>query len=82
MHKLGREPDGKFWFVWNPHGRNPTKAHTSSDDAEREAQRLASQNPSEVFVVLEAVSAFRTVAPPTPPVERVDLGAVSDGIPF
>lgn len=45
----------RFWMVWNPHGRAPTYKHFSRADAEKEAERLAHNNPSQSFYVLKAV---------------------------
>ena len=69
----------KFWMV---KGEGPTNVrHFSREDAEREADRLACENPGFPFFVLEAVSRHRKVD-----VERIDLrgkaDAEDDQIPF
>ena len=46
----------KFWMVYNPGNRGPTIEHGSLQFAEREAGRLAKENPGKKFVVLEAIS--------------------------
>ncbi len=77
---LGRPSDGKFWMVWCPTARPPTKAHKSIGDALDEARRLAGECPGEVFIVLEAITAFRVQKQP---VSEVSLGSIEgDEIPF
>lgn len=74
---------GKFWFVWNPMGRNPQYMHPSKYAAEAEAKRLASENPGHEFIVLKSVSGFVAGLPPTPPANKIDLDKyVYDNIPF
>jgi len=82
MEPIGRKEDGKFWMVWSPQGRAPTKAHRSYDDAAKEASRLARSQADSIFVVLEALAAFRTEKPQPPPIECVPLAEVTDEIPF
>lgn len=67
----------RFWMV---KGSGPSSYHHESlEGAEREAERLAAENPGRIFYVLEAVAAFRKVA-----VERVSLRPDADDpeIPF
>lgn len=69
----------KFWMI---KGAGPTSVrHPRRDIAESEADRLARQNPGEVFVVMEAVSAHRIVD-----VERIrfrdDDAGNDEKIPF
>ena len=46
---------GRFWLVWNPAGRSPSHRHKSIEDAVKEAERLARQEPGQRFIVLEAL---------------------------
>ncbi len=74
---------GKFWFVWNPHGRNPSHMHATKDNAINEARRLATQNPGHDFIVLKSVAGFTVDLPPPPPVKQIDMAEyVHDNIPF
>lgn len=66
-----------FWLVWNPNGRNPTFRHAFEENAIREAERLARDNPGETFVVLASVAA-RSVSD----MQRLDLRPPRDDIPF
>lgn len=43
-----------FWVVWNPAGRTPTFKHYDQAEAVREAERLATANPGQKFIVLES----------------------------
>lgn len=52
----------RFWMVLNDnssiaYGHGPTFRHSSRDDADLEAQRLATKNPGVKFFVLETVAA-------------------------
>lgn len=47
----------KFWMVYGVNKGAPTMRHPSSELAEREAERLARNNPGVTFCVLEAVLA-------------------------
>lgn len=47
-----------FWCVWADGGGTPTVKHSGYEDARREAQRLARNNPGQRFVVLAAAVAF------------------------
>lgn len=44
-----------FWLVWNPNGKNPQRRHDEVSAAISEAERLANQNPGEIFIVVESV---------------------------
>lgn len=46
----------KFWMVYCPTKNPPSFRHETRGLAESEAERLAKQNPGEIFVVLEAIS--------------------------
>lgn len=45
----------KFWMVWNPDGRAPTRMHGTRETADAEAERLARSCPGNTFFVLKAV---------------------------
>ena len=64
----------KFWVVWNPAVGAPTMRHPARELAEREAERLASQNPRDHFIVLEALSVSR--------VRNVITEALFEALPF
>ncbi|MDQ2762675.1 MAG: hypothetical protein M3Y22_04050 [Pseudomonadota bacterium] len=49
---MSRSIEPPFWLVWNEKGFPPKFKHTSSYDAEAEAQRLAAAKPGTSFVVL------------------------------
>ena len=70
----------RFWMVWNPDGRGPRYEHMSRSNADREAQRLARENPGQEFYVLKAVAGFVTQHQP---VESIKLRKPQeDDIPF
>lgn len=72
MHMLR---NATFWMVWNPEGRAPTYKHTAFDSAVQEAERLARENPGQVFVVLSSVCARVSGD------LRIDL-QYDEGVPF
>jgi hypothetical protein len=43
-----------FYTVWRMGGPSPTVQHRFVGDAEREAERLARQNPGATFTVMES----------------------------
>jgi hypothetical protein len=45
-----------FWMVWNQNGHMPKFKHSTEELARREAARLASQNPGEIFIVLQSIA--------------------------
>lgn len=51
----------KHWLVYRRNGRSPRHRHPSLAEAVAEARRLASLQPGCVFLVLEAVDAYRAV---------------------
>lgn len=69
--------DNPGWLVWNPEGQHPRVTHDRMDGAEREASRLARENPGHRFFVLAPVGvAFVERAPSV--YRRLD----PDDIPF
>lgn len=75
--------EGKFWFVWNPSGRNPRHAHETRESADAEAKRLAYANPGETFVVLKSVAGFRSHVSDPVSLSLADCRAQAcDDIPF
>lgn len=52
-----------FWVVWNPGHGSPRVRHESQTVAEREAHRLAIENPGVEFYVLAAVKEFKARDP-------------------
>ncbi len=71
---------GRFWFVWNPIGRNPSYMHASRHSADCEARRLAEENPGQQFIVLKSVGGFEV---PKVSAERIDMEKFTyDNIPF
>ena len=47
-----------FFMVWNPNGYPPRVQHGDRASADREATRLARENPGQRFVVLMAMAEF------------------------
>ena len=45
-----------FYLVWNPNGWPPKYEHRNYESAEREATRLARENPNQKFYVLAPLS--------------------------
>lgn len=64
----------RFYMIWNPQGRHPTAKHPTIHTARDEAQRLATENPGQRFVILMAVEFMEAVRPVT--------HAAYDDIPF
>lgn len=71
--------DERFWMVWNPGGRAPSRRHASRNAADAEAKRLASANPGQRFFVLKAVGG---VLAESPKISEIKLTKPSDEIPF
>lgn len=44
-----------FWVVMNPQGNAPKFMHPSESAATIEAERLARENPGQVFYVMESI---------------------------
>lgn len=66
-----------FWLVWSPSGaRPPAHRHATEADAEREAERLADQNPGAEFYVVAPI--YHVVAQR----RLTERFLVDDGIPF
>ena len=72
---------GPFWMVYGMSQGAPHFKHPSLEDAKREAERLAAENPGVLFCVLEVVGAC-IAEMPKPPVRDVPLDKLSDQIPF
>ncbi len=53
----------KFWIVWNPEGRNPSRRHDKGALAVTEAGRLARANPGQQFFVMEVMGFARVEKP-------------------
>ena len=73
----------RFWMVYNtsPNGRAPTYPHQSRDAADREAQRLARENPGQCFIVLKSMGGFLAERPDVQQIKIVDNDHFDD-IPF
>lgn len=52
----------RFWMVWRVGGSYPTRAHYDYTEAEREVKRLASENPTATFALLESVVFYKVPA--------------------
>lgn len=53
--KPGSQPKPAFWLVWREGGNStPHFKHTSEEEAEKEAERLAASYPGVAFYVLPA----------------------------
>lgn len=77
------DPIAKFWMVWGVQRGSPHYRHHDKASAVKEARRLASVTPGELFVVLAAVDAYRVAVPepskvPLTKPERIP----DDDIPF
>lgn len=81
MHN--KDKRSRFWLVFNisPSGRAPTYPHTSREAADKEASRLARQNPGQCFIVLKSMGGFIAEQPEVRPVKIVAQKALDD-IPF
>lgn len=71
-----------FYLVWRVGGRAPTYVHRTYQGAEAEAKRLAREVPTEDFVVLGAISAWRQ--PEVLKIETADISyrITEEEIPF
>lgn len=67
-----------FWMVWQAGGNAPTYKHGMESSAEREAERLARENPGTAFYVLQSVSGALVEVPLPPPVKKLK----AEDIPF
>jgi hypothetical protein len=54
----------EFWFVWTKKGHIPRHSHTTRDEAEKEAERLALINPGRKYIVLGAEKKIVAIAEP------------------
>lgn len=71
----------KFWLVWNVGGYAPKRQHWTKEAAQKEAQRLAKENPGLTFAVMSCVGAFICSPSPVEPVKIVKRPVEQD-IPF
>ena len=82
----------RFWMVWSPQGRAPTRPHFSEEEALQEASRLVNLPHSDgPFFVLEAqhrleierrpVKTTKLLDEPYTEIERSEYES-GDGIPF
>ena len=55
--------ENTFWYVFNPTGGPPRVRHNSEESARLEAERLAENNPGEVFQVLKYVASCHSPFP-------------------
>ena len=55
LNEVKEEPKQELYVIWNPKGSNPKYKHTTLEEAEKEAERLANANPNQEFYVLIAV---------------------------
>lgn len=54
--EIKEEPKQELYVIWNTANRNPMHKHTTFEDAEKEAERLAIANPNQEFYVLKAIN--------------------------
>jgi|GEM_PF-846865 len=79
------EEQSRFWMVYNtgPYGGAPFHKHQSRESADKEAQRLARENPGQSFIVLKSMGGFRAAEPRIEPVKMVAMEKLfGDDIPF
>jgi len=50
----------KFWYVYNPHRKAPTRQHATLADAMKEANRLAQEGIG-MFYILEAIGMVQSI---------------------
>jgi hypothetical protein len=53
----------EFWMVWRFNGQGPTRQYEYFDDAKKEAERLAANNPGVKFVVLRSIGYCEIINP-------------------
>ena len=83
MRKI--EEQARFWMVYNtgPYGRPPLHKHPSRESADKEAQRLAKENPGQPFIVLKSMGGFRALDPKVEPIKMTAMSdLLGDDIPF
>lgn len=52
--------ENSFYLIWSPEGLTPPKyTHDTLENAQREANRLASVNPNRSFYVVKALSVHK-----------------------
>jgi len=64
--------EDEFYLVWEPMSGYARYQHKYRHDAEREAERLASENPEKSFYVLKALSVSKAIKP----VETTELNTI------
>jgi hypothetical protein len=53
----------RFWLVWNPATGGCHKRHPTQAEARTEAERLATKNPGQTFIVMQSNCEVATTAP-------------------
>lgn len=78
-----KDKQSRFWMVFNTShfGRAPTYTHETREAADKEAARLARQNPGQCFIVLKSMGGFIAEQPEVQPVKIVARDVLDD-IPF
>lgn len=71
-----------FYLVWNPATEQTNHKYETKDLAIKEAQRLASNNPGQAFIVLQPVSISRKVNIETREYDYSGRADIEDEIPF
>jgi len=74
--------ENRFWMVWNPNGREPAHKHLSKQAADTEADRLAGDNPGQVFYVLKATHGRYAAVKPAKKIRLKTIVDLDSEIPF
>ena len=53
-----------FYIIFSPQGGTPHRQHTTLEEAESEAQRLASNNQGREFVIMRSQWGYKTSSTP------------------
>lgn len=67
------------WCVWTKTGRRPKFFYYSREEAEKQAQILASKNPERSFIVMQLMSKFRVEPTQGMPLREDPSGAEAEG---